>query len=99
VTAGSYLHGRVGDLLQPGKYTADASDGTITPFEWANMDPNSRKAILELNPQLERQINQVTQRRTAKPAPLAASACGAAAAGTTNFLSTNLGGVLSRLGG
>lgn len=99
ITAGSYLHGRVGDLLQTGKYTPNASDGTITPYEWANMDPNSRKAVLELNPQLERQINQVTQRHSTQPAPMAASSCAAAAAGTTNFLGGNLGGILSRLGG
>lgn len=99
VTAGTYLHGRMGDLLQSGKYTPNATDGTITAHEWANMDPNSRQAILDLNPQLEQQINQVQRHNRTGSQTITSGACSAAAAGTTNFLTGNLGGVLGRLGG
>lgn len=98
ITAGSYLHGRMGDLFSTGKYTADATDGKLTPFEWNNLDASTKSAIEELNPQLGKEMSQV-QGGSSTSASNTGSACQSAAAGTTNFLGSNLGGVFGRLGG
>jgi hypothetical protein len=97
ITAGTYLSGRMNGMLTPGQFTPNANDGNITPFEWKNMDPSRRKALEQLNPDLARMMEAPSNQSTAPAAD--AAACRQASAGTTSYLTSNLGSMLGRLGG
>lgn len=101
ISAGAYLHGRMGELIAPQGYTTDGTDdGRITGYEWSRLDATTRDAILALNPNLAAQLQQSQAASASQTGGLNAnaSACSASASGTTNFLGNTLSGVLSSLG-
>lgn len=99
ITAGTYLYGRMGDVMSTGTYTSNPNDGRTTQYEWANMDPTTKAAILKQNPQLARQLAAASKKSSSTNVAASGSACQQAAKGTSNFLVSNLGSVLGRLGG
>lgn len=97
LAAGSYMHGRMTDLMTPNTFSQNSGDGYISGFEWGNLDAGSQQAILSLNPELANQMNQVQSGSTGVQAGNA-TACSQASAGTTNFMTNGLSGVLGGLG-
>lgn len=96
IAAGTYLHGQMASLLGPNPLRLDPNDGVMSQYEWSQLDPSSQNAILQLNPELGRTLNQVGSNSSGASS---ANACSQASAGTTNFLQGRVPSILGRLGG
>ena len=98
VTAGAYMHSSMNRLTNPDAYaTLQIPDGSLTPQEWGSLSDWQRNSILQSNPGLADALAAANSPALQQRFSSASSDCSTAQAGTTNYLSSNLGSMFSRL--
>jgi hypothetical protein len=98
VTAGAYMHSAMNRLTSPDAYaTLQIPNGNLTSQEWGSLSDWQRNSILAANPGLSNTLAAANSPQLQQQFSSASSACSTAKAGTTNYLSSNLGSMFSRL--